>query len=172
MSERTVEQALGFLGARARLLRDAFARFGVQYMFIGKGAAIAQGFMGATKDIDVFPARDPENRKRLVAALKSIGFPLLEQRGDRFVDIEAELLRGPDFVQCLEPFDLDIVFGPDGFESFEEAAAAHKVEVDGFPLLSIGGIIASKKAAGRLRDRADLPLLIAFKEELDDRQTH
>src|SRR5688500_629770 len=91
-------------------LVEAFARHGVDYMLVGQGAAILQGFWGTTQDIDVYPRKSLVNCARLVAALRDLGFPIDAQR-------EAEIMRGKDFIQLLEPFDLDIVFAPDGFES-------------------------------------------------------
>ena len=34
---------------------------GVDYLFIGKSGAILLGYPGTTQDVDVFPARSPEN---------------------------------------------------------------------------------------------------------------
>jgi hypothetical protein len=162
-----VRLRLGFLGTRASLLRDLFARHGVAYMFIGKAAAVAQGLNATTKDIDVYPSKTPENRARLLAALKEAGFVLTRTIGGRTVSLEEEILAGKDFIQLLEPFDLDIVFAPDGFNSFEEASR-YMVMLNGYPFLSVDGIIASKKAAGRARDRQDIPLLESLKRYLDD----
>ena len=41
-------------------LRDALAEHKVRYLFIGKGAAILQGFPDTTQDADIFVAKDPE----------------------------------------------------------------------------------------------------------------
>jgi hypothetical protein len=143
--------------------RDAFARHGVDYMFIGKGAAIIQGFPDTTQDIDIYPRNDPTNNQRLVQALRDLGFDLEP-------DTEAEIERGTDFIQIRRgPFDLDIVFAPDGFESHDEAMR-FKLDIDGYPVMSIEGIIRTKRAAGRPKDRASLPQLVSFKEHLDERK--
>ncbi len=34
------------------------------------------GFPGTTQDVDVFPARSPENGRRIVSALRKIGFEI------------------------------------------------------------------------------------------------
>jgi hypothetical protein len=45
----------------------------------------------------------------------------------------AEILRGKDFVQLKNgPFDLDLVFAPDGIEHFEDAWR-RRIDVEGFP---------------------------------------
>lgn len=162
MADQELEQRLGFLGQRARAIRDAFARHGVEYMFIGKGAAVAQGLNATTKDLDVYPSASPQNRKALVAALLDLGFPMQAKLGDVMVDYEQQILSAKDFIQFLEPFDLDIVFAPDGFESYEEAARM-KVVMGGYPFLSLDGIIQSKQATGRARDKQDIPALLELK---------
>jgi hypothetical protein len=72
-----------------------------------------------------------------------------------------------DFVQIKTgPFDVDLVFAPDGIESFE-AARARGVTVDIFKVADIRDIIASKRASNRERDLVDLPLLEAFQDEYE-----
>lgn len=61
---------------QAQELRDALARWGVQYLFIGKSAAILLGFPDTTQDVDLFPLRSPENGQALVGALRELGFLL------------------------------------------------------------------------------------------------
>jgi hypothetical protein len=77
---------------------------------------------------------------------------------------EAEIVRGKHFVQLKNgPFDLDLVFAPDGIECFEDAYKRH-VEVEGFPVCHIDDVIASKEASGLVKDREALPRLKAFRE--------
>ena len=66
------------------------------------------------------------------------------------------------------PFDLDLVFAPDGIESFAEAKARAYHE-DIFPIANLRDIIASKKASGRMKDRLDLHLLELFRLEYEQR---
>ena len=61
------------------------------------------------------------------------------------------------------PFDLDLVFAPDGIERFEDAWR-RRVEVEGFPVCHIDDIIASKEAANRAKDRESLARLRSFRE--------
>lgn len=139
--------------------RDALAKHGVEYMFIGKGAAILQGFSDTTQDIDIYPRNEAENNRRLVAALRELGFEMDAR-------VEAEILRGKDFVQLREPFDLDLVFAPDGFETYDEAAT-FKVIGEGCPVMSVAGLLKTKRAAGRMKDRESLIRLQKFKDYLD-----
>ena len=76
----------------------------------------------------------------------------------------AEVERGKDFVQLRSgPFDLDLIFAPDGIERFEDAWR-RRVEVEGFPVCHIDDIIASKAATNRQKDRESLPRLRSFRE--------
>jgi len=141
----------------AREVHEAFSRQGVQYLFLGKSGAILLGYPDTTQDADLFPRKSPENGLALVRALEEMGFVLSSER-------KAEIVRGKDFVQLRNgPFDLDLVFAPDGIESFDDAWKRH-VEVEGMPVCSLDDIIASKRAAGRAKDLESLSRLIDFRE--------
>src|SRR5437016_14122150 len=95
---------------QAQEVAAAFARNEVDYMFIGKSGAILLGYPGTTQDVDVFPRKDAENGRRIVAALRELGF-VVDNR------LESEIIRGKDFVQIKNgPFDIDLVFAPDGID--------------------------------------------------------
>lgn len=115
------------------------------------------GYPGTTQDVDVYPRKDPENGVRIVAALKDLGFRIDSA-------LEGEIISGKVFVQIKSgPFDIDLIFAPDGIDSYEKAKARMDVS-SGFPVLNIRDIIASKRSAGRARDAIELPLLEAFRE--------
>jgi len=138
-------------------IRDAFSRHGVRYLFLGKSGAILLGFPDTTQDADLYVAKDVANGRAIVAALTELGFALTS---DEAADIE----RGKDFVQLKNgPFDLDLIFAPDGIEGFEDAWA-RRVEVQGMPVCHPDHIIASKAAANRAKDRESLDRLRAFRE--------
>ena len=142
---------------QAEEIREALKRHGVRYLFIGKSGAILLGYPDTTQDADIFVEKNPENGRALVSALREVGFDLSAGQ-------EAEIVRGKDFVQLRTgPFDLDLVFAPDGIERFEDAFRRH-VDVEGFPVCHIDDIIASKEASGRAKDRESLPRLKAFRE--------
>ena len=137
-------------------LAKAFAKHRVEYLIIGKSGAILQGFPDTTQDIDVFPYKSPENGRRIVAALSELRFPV-----DRL--LENAIVSGKDFVQIRGgPFDLDLVFAPDGLESFEEAKRKAVFIEDTYPVASIDDIIKSKKLASRQKDKEALHRLEAF----------
>lgn len=142
---------------QAEEIRDAFRRHQVRYLFLGKSGAILLGFPDTTQDADLFLEKSPENGQAVVAALHDLGFDLPDE-------LAHQIVRGKDFVQLKSgPFDLDLVFAPDGIERFDDAWQRH-VEVEGFPICHIDDIIASKEATGRAKDRESLPRLKAFRE--------
>src|SRR5712691_6792297 len=144
---------------QATEIKDALARHSVKYLFIGKSGAILLGFPDTTQDADLFVEKSPENGRALAAALNDLGFELTGQQSK-------DLEQGKDFVQLKNgPFDLDIIYAPDGIEHFADAWKRH-VEVEGFPVCHIDDIIASKEAANRVRDRESLPRLRAFRDWL------
>jgi hypothetical protein len=145
--------------AQAEEIRETFSRHAVRYLFIGKSGAILLGFPDTTQDADLFLEKTKENGLATVAALRELGFALTSAQA-------AEIGRGKDFVQLKEgPFDLDLVFAPDGIETFADAWSRH-VDVEGFPVCHIEDIIASKEATGRVKDRESLPRLRAFRDYL------
>jgi hypothetical protein len=155
---------LPFNPLQAQEVARAFNKAGVDYLFIGKSGAILLGYPGTTQDVDVFPAESVENGQRIVKALLELGFNLDD-------NTRAEIIRGKDFIQLKDgPFDLDLVFAPDGIESFAEAKA-RAVQEDIFPVANLRDIIASKKASGRMKDRLELHLLELFRIEFEARNS-
>lgn len=149
--------AEAFSFRQAQRVKIALKKHRIQYLFIGKSGAILLGYSDTTQDADIFVKKDPENAQRLVDALKEVGFKM-----DR--TLEKDLRSGKDFIQLRNgPFDLDIVFAPDGIESFEEAWKRH-IDVQDFPVCHLDDIIRSKEKANRLKDRESLPRLKAFRD--------
>src|SRR2546422_5863895 len=97
---------------QAQEIRDALARHGVRYLFIGKSGAILLGFPDTTQDADLYVEKSAKNGSAAVAALRDLGFDLSDS-------MAADIERGKDFIQLKNgPFDLDLIFAPDGIEQF------------------------------------------------------
>jgi hypothetical protein len=151
---------------QAEEIRDAFNRHNVRYLFLGKSGAILLGFPDTTQDSDVFVDKSSSNGRAAVAALADLGFELSSE-------LRSQIEAGKDFVQLKNgPFDIDLIYAPDGIEYFEDAWK-RRVDVDGFPVCHIDDIIASKEATGRAKDHESLPRLKAFREYwLNNRSTN
>jgi hypothetical protein len=142
---------------QAEEIHEVFRHHHVRYLFIGTAGAILLGFPDTTQVAYLFVERSAENGQAVVSALRELGFALRDQEA-------AEIVRGKDFVQLKNgPFDLDLVFAPDGIERFEDAWR-RRIEVEGFPVCHIDDIIASKAATNRQKDRESLPRLRSFRE--------
>jgi hypothetical protein len=144
---------------QAQEIAASFRKHGVKYLFIGKSGAIILGFPDTPQDADLFVERSPGNGRAIVSALAELGFELSP-------DHRAEIERGKVFVQLrYGPFDLDLVFAPDGIETISEAEKRAQV-IDGLPVCHIDDIIRSKEAAGRVKDLESLPRRKAFRDWL------
>ena len=152
-----------FTPAQAEELADAFAHEGVDYLFIGKSAAILLGYPDTSQDIDVFLPRSRENAERVLAALRTLGFTL-------DVATTVSIMAGSEIILLKGgPFALDLIHSPDGIESFE-AAKARRIVAGKFPVASLDDIIASKRATGREKDVADVRRLEQFQSEYAHRK--
>jgi len=152
----------GFDYKQAEEIRDALQRRQVRYLFIGKSGAILLGYPDTTQDADLFVEKGAANCERLVGALQELGFSLTAEQS-------RDVLRGKDFIQLKNgPFDLDLIFAPDGIERFDDAWG-RRAEVQGFPVCHIDDIIASKQATHRQKDKESLPRLIQFRNWLKKR---
>jgi hypothetical protein len=147
-----------FIPAQAEELATAFAEEGVDYLFIGKSAAILLGYPDTSQDVDVFLPRSRQNAERVLAALAKLRFTL-----DAMTTMS--ILTGSEIVLLKGgPFALDLIHAPDGIDSFE-SAKARRIVVGKFPIASLEDIIASKRATGREKDSADVRRLEQFKDE-------
>jgi hypothetical protein len=149
----------GFEYRQALEIRDALEQHQVRYLFIGKSGAILLGYPDTTQDADLFVEKTVTNCESLVQALKDLGFSLTD-------DQAKEIRRGKDFIQLKNgPFDIDLIFAPDGIEKFDDAWK-RRVDIEGFPVCNIDDIVSSKQAANRRKDKESLPRLLSFRDWL------
>lgn len=151
-------------------------RHGVRYVVLGGFAAVAHGSPLPTSDVDVTPARDTDNLRRLSASLMELGARVRVEgvEGGLPFSYSAESLRDVrvlNLVTCRG--ELDLVMVPAGAADYHELARRALVvrlgDVD-VPLAALADVIASKEAAGRPKDRAALPILRRLAERLGNDQ--
>ncbi len=143
--------------------------FGVRYVLVGGLAATLHGSPSVTYDVDVAAERSPDNLARLAAALSALGAvrytdregPLDEPRSSRFTEAVEQFASPVGYVDVLQW--IPVAGGYD-----ELVGRAEHVDVGGVPVLvaALDDVIASKEAAGRDKDLAQLPALYALREEL------
>jgi hypothetical protein len=99
----------------AQELGRVFQDRGVKYLFFGRSGTILLGYSDTTQDVGLYVEKQSANCGKLVGALLELGFRLTEQE-------QQEVRQGKDFIQLRNgPFDLDLIFAPDGIERFEHA---------------------------------------------------
>jgi hypothetical protein len=147
---------------------------GVRFVVIGGIAARLLGSPTVTRDLDICYARDSENLERLATVLGSLSAELRgAPRGLRFRPDRRALAAGDHFTFETTAGDLDVLGTPGGVGGYDELRRnAERFDIDGLPVLvaSIDDLIAMKRASGRPKDRVELEILGALREELSARQ--
>lgn len=148
-----------------------FIAHGVQFVLIGGQALRAHGSAHITEDTDICYQRAPANFAALVSALASI-HPYLRGAppGLPFYFDVPTLAAGLNFTLDTDLGEIDLLGEVSGIGNYEKVLA-QSVEktVHGLSIriLSVDGLIAAKKAAGRNKDHSHLLELIELKKMLD-----
>ena len=145
---------------------------GVRFVLIGGLAAKAHGSPTLTVDIDICYARDRDNLERLAAVLAELGAVLRGAPADLPCHPDRRTLeRGDTFTLTTAYGDLDILGTPSGVAGFEELNAnADEAELDEALVVrvaSLDDLMRMKRAAGRPKDRVELEILGALRDEID-----
>lgn len=150
-----------------RALRDA----GVEFVLIGGVAARLHGSPSLTRDVDICYSREHDNLERLAGVLLALHARLRGVDDDVPLQLDARTLRaGGSFTFVTDVGDLDILALPAGVDGFDELArTAELIDLDGFSvrLATLDDLIRMKRAAGRAKDRAEVEILAALRDERD-----
>jgi hypothetical protein len=148
-------------------------RHGVRYVVIGGLAAALHGSPTVTRDIDICYARDQANLEHLADALGEVRARLRGAPEDLPFRLDAGTLgRGDSFTFATDAGWLDILAKPAGTDGYADLArTAESIEAFGeaFLIAGIDDLIRMKRAAGRPKDRIELEVLGALREEIDRR---
>ena len=133
-------------------LLSALNGHNVRYVVVGGHAIAVHAQPRATKDLDIFIDRRPENAKAVFAALTVFGAPLGDTTPKDFENPDSILRIG------VPPVCVDILQNIEGidFDSVWEASSEHTA--DGFRAryISAEHLITNKLAVGRPQDLADV----------------
>lgn len=148
----------------------ALTEAGVRFVLIGGVAARLHGSPSLTRDIDVCYARDRDNVERLANVLRALHARLRGVDDDvPFLVDGRTLLAGANFTFVTDVGDLDVLAVPAGVDGYDELAAnADRLDLDGVTVsvASLDDLMRMKRAAGRAKDRAELEILAALRDEL------
>lgn len=130
----------------------AFRDEAVEYLVIGAHALAAHGHVRATLDIDLWVKPTPDNAARTWRALQLFRAPLTKMKAEDFAEPEVLYQIG------LPPSRIDIMTSVTGLE-FDAAWPNRIMATFGdvaAPVLGLDDMRKAKRAAGRLKDLADL----------------
>ncbi|OGO52585.1 MAG: hypothetical protein A2V84_13945 [Chloroflexi bacterium RBG_16_70_13] len=145
----------------------------VKFVLIGGLAAQAHGSTSLTSDLDIVPSWDRDNLRKVARILSDIAavrhgvaadappLPPLDER---------TLLAGAVFTLTTEYGRFDLLANPDpgfDFDSLMRTGAEHEFLGHRLQVASLDDLIAMKRAAGRPKDRVELEILGALREEMD-----
>jgi hypothetical protein len=145
---------------------------GVRFVLIGGLAAKVHGSPTLTVDIDVCPARDRDNLERLAAVLGELGARLRGAPPDLPFHPDRRTLERTEILTLrTDHGDLDVIIRPQGVDGYDELVAnASDTELAAdlrVPVASLDDLIRMKRASGRPKDRIELEVLGALRDEID-----
>jgi hypothetical protein len=152
----------------ARLLQ-VLTEHRVRFVLIGGLAGRLWGSPTVTNDLDICYARDRANLARLAGALRELDAVLRGAPRDVPFQLDDETLaRGDHFTLSTAAGNLDLLGHPAGSLGFDALArTATTMRLAGSDALVAGldDLIAMKRAAGRPKDRVELEILGALRDE-------
>jgi hypothetical protein len=155
-------------------LIDALTDHDVEVVIVGAIALVLHGSPRVTRDLDVCYSRETANLKRLAAALHPFA-PTLRgaPEGLPFVLDTATLRAGLNFTLTSTAGDIDLLGEMSGVGGYP---AAHRLSQPmtlygrSVRVLSLDGLERAKRAAGRLKDLADLAEIIEIRKQLSRKE--
>ena len=150
---------------------DVLAKYRVGFVIIGGVAAGLLGSSSLTGDLDICYERSRENMRALAGALVELGATLRGVEPGLPFQLDAKTLElGDSFTFQTMAGPLDILGTPSGTGGFADlirkAEDLQLGEVSA-KLASLDDLIRMKRAAGRPKDRIELEILGALRDEID-----
>ena len=145
---------------------------GVRFVVIGGVAGRLWGSPTMTNDVDICYARDQPNLEWLAEALRELEARLRGVDDDVPFILDAKTLaNGQKFTFMTKVGPLDVLGTPSGVKGYDELIA-NVVEFDlgdglVLPVCDLEDLIRMKRAAGRTKDRIELEVLAAVRDERD-----
>lgn len=149
------------------------AEAGVEFVVIGGVAARLWGSPTLTRDVDICPARKLDNLDRLAGVLRQLHARLRGVDEDVPFILDARALAaGGDFTFTTDAGDIDLLAVPAGTEGYDDlVASAESLDLGtvAVRVATLDDLLRMKRAAGRPKDKAEVEILSALREERDQR---
>jgi hypothetical protein len=150
---------------------DVLAQHRVRFIVIGGIAASLQGSSSLTDDLDICYLRSPENLAALVGALRSLhAAPRGIPEDLPFVLDATTLQLGDTFIFTTDAGAFDCLATPSGTQGYADllrGAVEMTFYGHGVKVAGLDDLMRMKRAAGRPKDRVELEILGALRDELD-----
>ena len=150
---------------------DVLRRHEVRFVMIGGLAGRLWGSPSVTNDMDVCYARDSANLKHLAEALQELDARLRGVSDDvPFLLDERTLSAGDHFTFVTDAGNLDCLGTPAGTKGYDDLArTAEEMEIGDHQIkvAAIEDLIRMKLASGRAKDRIEVEILGAVREEIE-----
>jgi hypothetical protein len=145
----------------------------VEFVLIGGIAAQAHGSPSLTADLDIVPSWDRDNLRkvaRLLAEIAAVRHDVPEDSPPLPPLDERTLLTGAVFTLTTRFGRFDLLANADpglDFDALMRCAVEYEFLGHRLHVASLDDLIAMKRAAGRPKDRVELEILGALREEID-----
>jgi hypothetical protein len=148
---------------------ETLVRHDVRFIIIGGVAGRAWGSPSMTDDLDICYDRRADNLEALAAALSELHATLRgAPAGLPFILDARSLKAGDSFTFDTDAGSFNVVGTPaptTGYDELRQNAAEVELEDLRVLVCSLDDLIRMKRAAGRPKDRIELEILAAVKEE-------
>lgn len=146
----------------------------VDFVLIGGLAARLWGSPTVTRDIDICYAREEPNLERLATALREMRAELRGVKAPVAFRLDARTLAaGDSFTFKSDVGDIDCLGTPTGTGGYRDLrSGAERMDIDGLKIwvTSLADLIEMKRAAGRPKDRIEVEVLGAVRDERSERK--
>jgi hypothetical protein len=150
-----------------KALIEALTDHDVDFVIVGAVALVLHGSPRVTRDLDVCYARDVVNLKRLAAALQPFAPTLRGAPASLPFTLDVPTLRaGLNFTLSSKAGNIDLLgelLGLGGYEVANRLSVQMKLYGRSVNVLNLDGLEHAKRAAGRLKDFADLAEILEIR---------
>jgi hypothetical protein len=161
--------------ASIRQLLETLREAGVEFIVVGGAAATMHGSGTTTEDLDIVPRPTPENIDRLLALLERLDAHFrADAAGRRLRPARSHLEGGGQLLLSTLLGPLDLLMRLHDGRGYDEIVHYSQVFTDDhidIEVVRLPELIEIKRQAGRDKDKAVLPILVALLKRLEAEQS-